>query len=198
MSRRNVDQDEMSPFQINPHSTMGAEQSPLEANFLRQLSANHRFLYACALTIVGNPNDANDVIQEACVVLWQKYDEFDRSSNFRKWACTITFNVAKNFVRRRRRHGQTGLCDELLARVVQVRTAESELLELRREVLRDCLRKLPSADKSFLFDCYQESSSLVELSRQQGKTVAAIYSKLKRLRQILARCVHQRLGSGED
>ena len=112
--------------------------------------------------------------------------------------CTITFNVAKNFVRRRRRYSRTSLSDELLARVVQVRSAETELLELRREILRDCLQKLSQGDRSFLFDCYQESTSLVEFSRRQGKSVAAVYSKLKRLRQILARCVNRRLEAEEE
>lgn len=188
----------MTPFQSKLELTVAMNESPLEAEFLRQLAAHYRNMYACALSIVGTPNDANDVIQETCVVLWQKYDEFNRGTNFRKWACAITFNVAKNFVRRQRRHCRTGLSDDLLARVVQVRTAEAELLELRREVLRECLEKLSQADRTFLFDSYQESASLAEFSRRQGRTAAAVYSKLTRLRQILARCVHRQLESGED
>lgn len=171
-----------------------------ESEFLQQLAANYRHLYACALTVVGQRDDAGDVIQEACVTLWEKYrdGEFEQVLNFRKWACGIVFNLARQHVRKRRRHLHAGLSDHVLGQIIQARSAGSELLELRREILRECLGKLSLEDRKFLVERYQAETSLAETARKQGRSLSAVYSKLKRLRHLLTDCMRRRLGTGED
>jgi RNA polymerase sigma-70 factor (ECF subfamily) len=168
-----------------------------DAEFLRNLAATYRDLYACAVSIVGDRNDAEDVIQEVCVVLWEKYEEFEPGTNFRKWAMTVTFNCARSFARKRRRQRGTGFGEEAISRIVLMRTAASELLELRRELIRDCIDKMSSSDRHFLSDCYRSSTSLVELAARKGKTVSSVYSKLKRLKRSLVECVQRHLERGE-
>jgi len=163
--------------------------SSREAEFLRQLAGSYRDLFASAMAIVGKRDDADDVIQEVCVVLWQKYDEFEQGTNFRKWACTFAFNIAKAYARKQRRRRGVGLGDQALARVVQMRSAGSELFELRREMLRNCMDKLNEADRRFLSDCYRTPTSLGEFAQCKGRTVSSVYSKLKRLRRALTKCV---------
>jgi len=179
--------------------TESMNESSWQAEFVRELAENYCHLYACALTVVGNRDDANDVIQEVCVVLWKKKcEEVEEILNFRKWACSITFILAKAHVRQRRRHHGMGFNDEALARIVQARSAGSELFELRRDVLRGCLAKLAVEDRKLLFDCYQDDVSLLEVAKRKGRTATAIYSKLKRLRQQLSACIQRQLGKGDD
>ncbi|HWL07647.1 MAG TPA: sigma-70 family RNA polymerase sigma factor [Planctomicrobium sp.] len=173
------------------------DESSREAEFLRQLARNYRELYALATTIVGSRNDAEDVIQEVCVVLWKKRGEFEEIVNFRKWARTVVLNVARSYARKQRRRRGAGLDDQTLDRMVKMRLASCELLELRREVLRSCLDKLPSPDWDFLMDCYSSSTSLAELASQKGRTASTIYSKLKRLRRALVNCVQRHLERGD-
>ena len=174
--------------------------SSREADFLRLLAASYHSLYSLSLAIVGKRNDADDVIQEVCVVLWQKYDEFEPGTNFRKWACSVTFHVAKAYARKeqRRRGRRAGLSDEALTKISQFRTAGSELFELRREALRECVGKLSAKDRSLLSECYQAPTSLVDYARRHGRTVSAVYSKLKRIRRALTECVHRHLSRGDD
>lgn len=124
-----------------------------EAEFLRNLGACYRAIHACALAITGNGSDADDVMQDVCLILWQKYREFDPETNFRRWACTIAFQVAKNFVRKQRRRRSFGLSDEVLSRLQQVRSGASELFDLRRDFLRGCLAKLRPHERQFLDQC---------------------------------------------
>lgn len=172
-------------------------ESSREAEFLRQLARSYRELYALATAVVGNRDDADDVIQEVCLVLWEKREKFEEIVNFRKWACTVAFNVARAYARKQRRRRGAGLDDQTLNRVVKIRLASCELLELRREVLRSCLDKLPAPDWDFLMDCYHNSTSLAELASQQGRTASMVYSKLKRLRRVLMNCVQRHLERGE-
>lgn len=168
-----------------------------EAEFLRALAGAYRHVYACALSIVGNRVDTDDVIQEVCVVLWQKYDEYEAGTNFTKWATTITFKTAKAFVRQRRRQRGYGLSDHVLAKVAKVRLAGSELFELRRERLRECLSRLGSREQRFLEDCYRPHRSLVDFARSSRTPIGTIYTRLKRLRHRLTECVHRMMGDEE-
>lgn len=151
--------------------------------------------YAAALVIVGNRTDADDVIQEVCVVLWQKFDEFEPGTNFRKWACSIAFHVAKNFVRKQRRRA-FGLSDYALSRIEQVRSGAAELFELREDLLRDCVAKLSEQDRKFLDECYSSSRSIAAIARSQRTRVDTVYTRLKRLRRKLTDCIHRTLGKG--
>lgn len=167
-----------------------------ETIFLRQLAAAYHDIYALGLSIVGNGTDADDVIQEVCVVLWKSYDDFEQGTNFKKWACAVAFNVAKTFVRKRRRQRGYGLSDHALMRVAQIQLGGSELLELQREILQDCVQKLTDEERHFLFDCYRHSSTLAKYARDLGMSIGTVYSKVKRLRRRLAECIQRTLRRG--
>jgi len=169
--------------------------SERQQQFLRNLATVYGEAYASALVIVGNRTDADDVIQEVCVVLWLKFDEFEPGTNFRKWACSIAFNVAKNFVRKKRRRN-FGLSDYALSRIEQIRRGGAELFELRQEVLEKCVAKLSETDRQFLDECYNESHSVAAMARSRRTSVNTVYARLNRLRRWLSDCVSRTLEKG--
>lgn len=170
------------------------KSSAREAEFLRELALASHELYAASLAVVGNRDDADDVIQEACVVLWRKYDDFEEGTNFRKWAHAVTFNVARTFVRSQRRRQGSGFNDYVMTKISQVRSASEELLEVQNEALRECLEKMPEADREFLSECYQRPNGQTALAKELGRPVDAIYTRLKRLRKRLSDCMTRTLG----
>jgi RNA polymerase sigma-70 factor (ECF subfamily) len=59
-------------------------------------------LYNTVVHVVGNAEDAKDVVQEAFVQAFLKLDTFQRASAFYTWLYRIAFNVAATHRRRRR------------------------------------------------------------------------------------------------
>ncbi|MBN2578305.1 MAG: sigma-70 family RNA polymerase sigma factor [Pirellulales bacterium] len=59
-------------------------------------------LYNTVVHVVGNAEDARDVVQEALVQAFVKLDTFRQNSAFYTWLYRIAFNVAVSFRRRRR------------------------------------------------------------------------------------------------
>ena len=147
--------------------------------------------------IVGNRADADDVIQETCVVLWEKFDDFVPGTSFKKWASAVIRNVARRFAHKRRRQNGFGLSDLSLQRITQGKSGGSELFELQVEILRECLDKLRDSEREFLFDCYRHSTTLTTYAREQERSVETIYTRLKRLRKRLADCMARGLGREE-
>ena len=59
-------------------------------------------LYNTLVHVVGNTEDARDVVQDAFVQAFVKLDTFRRSSAFYTWLYRIAFNVAASHHRRRK------------------------------------------------------------------------------------------------
>lgn len=51
-------------------------------------------LYRFALNIVGNTFDAEDIIQELMIKIWNRIDQFDTIDNKEAWCMTVTRNLA--------------------------------------------------------------------------------------------------------
>ncbi|MEM1061769.1 MAG: sigma-70 family RNA polymerase sigma factor [Planctomycetota bacterium] len=146
--------------------------------------------------MVGNRDDAEDILQESSVVMWQKFASFesdDPARDFPRWAVTITANHCKNFYRRRRDRGVGGLSDETLSRIARVQDGARELLELRADHLRICLQKLSRSDRVFFEGCVTRDDNLKNWAANKGLTANAAYSRLSRLRGKLHQCVERGL-----
>lgn len=182
-------------FRTSPSPARAEMNDPSDqAEFLCLLSRFYNDIYAAALVIVGNRSDTDDVIQETSLVLWQKYGESKPILNFRKWARTVAFHVAKNHLRKQQRR-TARLSDYVLSRIEQVQTGGEELFELRRELLDNCIEKLGERDRQFLEVCYGGSHSLAELARSRKAPIETFYTRLKRLRKRLADCINRTFAS---
>ena len=69
--------------------------------FARLLQNASPRILAALDALLLNWNDAEDVFQESCIVLWQKFEEFQPQTNFVGWAMRIAQNKAMHFQRSR-------------------------------------------------------------------------------------------------
>ena len=75
----------------------GAEKRRLfEAEALPHLDA----VYAMAVRLAHNADDANDLLQETVLRAWRFFDQFQPGTNCRAWLLTILFNNFRNGYRR--------------------------------------------------------------------------------------------------
>lgn len=59
-------------------------------------------LYDLAYRLTGNGTEAEDIVQTAFIKIFSSLSDFDKSLSFPNWAYTITLNISKNRLRRRR------------------------------------------------------------------------------------------------
>jgi len=180
---------------VNPDSLFdGVGDSSRESIFVGELVGVYGEVCAAVLSVVGNRLDAEDVIQDVCVTLWEKFDEYVPETNFRKWALAYAFNIARASARYQRRRRGVGLSDHSMMQISQLQAAGSELFELQREVLDGCLSKLQDKDYRLVMVCYGTEISITEYAQSSGTPVATLYTKLKRIRKQLIECVNRALG----
>jgi RNA polymerase sigma-70 factor (ECF subfamily) len=162
--------------------TAGQEQ------FLSLFLRSEREIFRYVAVIVPNVADAEDIVQQTAVALWEKFDAYDPAQPFTPWACRFALNKARQWIERRQRWQvllENGLAEELEQRRDEMRPE----LEGQLRNLEGCLAKLPEEQKSLVEGYYHQRSSIEELAARHGRTVAATYKSLQRIRQALQECV---------
>ena len=166
------------------------------ADTIRQISLNQAALLAYILTLHPDRSEAQDILQETNVVLWQKIGEFRQGTNFKAWAFRIAYLQTLAHFKRIKRNHWLGFSSEL----VETLADEAELMladfEQRQIALRSCIQNLPDKDREILRAHYESGQPLVEVSHQLGRSIGALKQVLFRVRRALRTCIESRLAEG--
>jgi RNA polymerase sigma-70 factor (ECF subfamily) len=69
----------------------------------RSLVDRHsRYVFQVAFRVVGNPSDAEDIVQEAFLKAYRQLSRFEARADFRTWLHRITVNCSIDLIRARR------------------------------------------------------------------------------------------------
>ena len=162
---------------------------------MRLFLQHQRRLYGLILALVPNGPDADDILQETCAVLWQKFDEFDPGSHFAAWSLRIArYQVMAYYSTRRRQKAR--LSDETLDAVVERMASRPEREDARSAALDGCLQGLPEEDRRLIELRYRAGASVEEVARRSGKTVVGAYKSLQRAHDRLIQCMRGKLAPG--
>jgi RNA polymerase sigma-70 factor (ECF subfamily) len=174
----------MQPGSLSHFTDPNAAQQRFLSLFLR--SERDIFRYVAAM--VPNIRDAEDIVQQTALELWKKFEDYDSLRPFTPWACRFALISVRRWVERHQRW-QTllkgGLAEELALRREQLRPE----LEVRLERLEGCLGKLPNDQRTLVEGYYFDKGNIEKVAQSSGRTVAATYKALQRIRQVLQLCV---------
>lgn len=156
--------------------------------FVFLLARHERLLGAYVMTMVPHPADADDILQEAKVVMWRHFAKFEPGTNFGAWARKIAFHQVLSF-RKRKQRDRLDFSDDFLRVVSEEIEARTDHLERREKALHDCIAKLPPDHRSALHLRYHEGLSLDDMAARLSRTAGALYRLLSRVRHVLHECV---------
>jgi RNA polymerase sigma-70 factor, ECF subfamily len=164
------------------------DSNAAQQRFLSLFLRSEREIFRYVAVLVPNVTDAEDIVQQTAMALWEKFDAYDPSQPFTPWACRFALNKARQWIERRRRWQallDRGLAEELVQR-------RQELLpefETRLKHLESCLGKLPQEQRSLVKGYYYERTNIETLAQRSGRSEAATYKMLQRIRHALQFCV---------
>ncbi|SFJ18307.1 sigma-70 family RNA polymerase sigma factor [Planctomicrobium piriforme] len=164
--------------------------------FVRLWTAASRRVHAYILTMVLNQADAEDLLQEVGVTVWEKFDDYDPSRDFVSWACGVARNKVLSF--NQLASQRLVQSRELLDRIEAETWLSSRTLERQQHALQQCLSKLRDADRQLLQLRYTEGISLKQAAHDTGRSLQAMYKLLQRIHLRLFECVTRRLAAGDE
>ena len=84
-----------------PDQTAGGGEALESADLDRLLTAARPRMFAVALRMTRNPDDAEDVVQEAMLKVWRAFDRFEGRAALSTWIHRIVVNAALDRLRAR-------------------------------------------------------------------------------------------------
>ena len=75
-------------------------QSSLPADWMEEIiSRNENHMFRTALAIIGSRADAEDIVQDAFIKLFEKQPQFESVTHETAWLIRVTVNMSKNHLR---------------------------------------------------------------------------------------------------
>jgi len=175
---------------MTPEDSTGRlpDKNAAQQRFLSLFLRSEREIFRYVGVLVPNVADAEDIVQQTALALWEKFDSYDPSQPFTPWACRFALNKARQWAERRQRW-QVLLAGGLAEELAQRRDALRPELEVRLNQLEGCLKKLPEEHRSLVEGYYYRRDAMEKLAAASGRTVAATYKTLQRVRQALQSCM---------
>lgn len=168
--------------------------TPLIQQYLQLRSEFMGYLYA----MTRDAELAEEVYQNAAVIVIEQAEEPETIRNFRAWAKEVVRRQALHAIRARevaRRHGRA-TAPELLEAIseafIQDESEDSVVLDEAR-ALRKCLDELPVEKRELIAMRYERDAGFDEISRQVNSTPVAVQRALSRIRKMLHACVQRRM-----
>src|SRR5215472_4911422 len=173
----------------------GAEKRKLfEAEALPHLDS----VYAMAVRLVRNADDANDLLQETILRAWRFFDQFEPGTNCRAWLMTILFNNFRNGYRRASREQPAASPEEFDHRVEAAAMAEDPVRDNPEAAMAEqkmdtqveaAFNALPDEFRSVLMLVDVQELSYEEVSRVLEVPVGTVKSRVSRGRAIMRRAL---------
>ncbi len=158
--------------------------------FIQLLTSSQSRLYGYLLSLVFDPDLANDLLQQTNVVLWEKESDFEIGTNFIAWSFRIAyFQVLAQ--RKQMQREKLAFDSDLLVDIAQTATQSSETFEDRQRMMRRCLEKLNQRQREFIRRRYDVGSTLDSIAAETEMTVNAVKQLLFRARTTLTECINR-------
>jgi RNA polymerase sigma-70 factor, ECF subfamily len=166
---------------------MVPDQSEL---FVQLVTQYQQRVHLFILSLVTNRADAEEILQETNLVLWRKFAEFRPGSDFRAWAFQVAYNKVKSF---QERHGRDRLRfgTEVTDRLAAIATSTPDSVPAELEALDVCKRQLSQQDRDLIERRYQPGATTASVAAEVGRSVAAVYKAVVRIRRALYECVQR-------
>ena len=145
-------------------------------------------LYRIAFSVLRNPTDAEDAVQEAFLRVLRHRDTLGEIRDHRVWLIRIVWNIVLDRKRRAKTRPETDDVVEL-TRVLPATGLSAEqraaAAQHHAHVLK-CVDKLPAREREVMILSAFEELSSVEIAAVLGVTESSVRSRLFRARNLMA------------
>ena len=165
---------------------------PKHKDFLKLFMSNRHDIQAFIIAMVRNSTVAEDIFQEASLILWDKFHTFDGSKSFKAWARGIASNKVLQYWQKQKKSADIYSSELLEKTLAAYERTESDTAQMI-DALQQCKETLPEKQSTLLKYKYEQRYKLNKIAETIGKSLAATQKSLSRLRFALQDCIKNRM-----
>jgi RNA polymerase sigma-70 factor (ECF subfamily) len=170
---------------------MSKQQSDLQ-DLVALMTQYQGRLYAYILSLLGDVNAANDVLQETNIVLWKESRQFVPGTNFKAWSFRIAHFQCMAY-RQKQLRDKVVFSDEIVAALAIESKELDDRYEERAVALERCLEKIQPRSREALRLRYAEEQAVGDMAKTMNCKSNAVSQLLFRARQWLIACVKREM-----
>jgi RNA polymerase sigma-70 factor (ECF subfamily) len=169
---------------------MDPAEADRHRSFLRLFTANEAAVRGFVRRLVPARADADDIMQEVSVVLWEKFDSFRDGGDFRAWAFGVARYEVLGWLRDRSRD-RLVLSEKAVELLGSEAEADEPRLERQRSALERCIDHVAPTQRNLLLRAYQPGARITTLAKESGRSGPGFYQWLYRIRKLLLECIRR-------
>jgi RNA polymerase sigma-70 factor (ECF subfamily) len=157
-----------------------------ENAFEELVRRNAQYVYNLALRVVRDPNEAEDLAQEAFVRVWKSLPGFRIEASFRTWLYRIMTNLCFDRLPRLKKEFAELEIEENIELEDDMRNPEGNTLssEMMTE-LHSAIEDLPDSYRVLITLRHLQEMSYAEIAEVTGQPLGTVKTGIYRARQIL-------------
>lgn len=142
-------------------------------------------LMSLAVRMLRNTDDAKDVVQETLVKAFRAIRDFDSDRPLKPWLCRICSNCCVDFVRHRKREGESLDGHEYMLADPDQNLEEKAIMAMRQRLVIEAVGRLPDKYRKIVFMRHFRHMDVNEIADALHKPEGTIKSWLFRARALL-------------
>ena len=165
-------------------------------NFRKLVELSSPFAYSVAFRMLGDDDQAKDVVQETLVTIWQKLKKIKTAEVYKIWMYRVVVNKCYDEMRRRKRNPEF-VTDEQSWKLISNRISEGPSAALENNetsrIIRILTEKLSPRQKAVFVLSELEGMSNDEISGITGISKSAVKANLYHARKTISQRVEKYL-----
>lgn len=163
--------------------------------FVRLLTQHQRRVYGYILKLVVNWNDADEILQETNLRLWEEFDRFEPGTDFAAWAIRVAHYQVLTW--RKKRDRSRLVFDDMAIQAVTADCRAAAPADGREDALLACLEQLTSRNRDLIRRCYAGKHTIRRVAEELNRSAVSVYKSVQRIRLTLHQCIERRLSVEE-
>lgn len=151
----------------------------------RLVQAHQVDVYRLALSILDDPDEADDATQEVFISVLRGLDSFRADSSFKTWLFSITINICRSRVQRNKSRARLGQVLQSLFRGEQTHPESEAIKNEADSKLWQAVHTLGEKHRIPIILRYYHELSVAEIAEILGIPVGTVHSRLNHARERL-------------
>jgi RNA polymerase sigma-70 factor, ECF subfamily len=164
-------------------------------HFLALYVRNQKSIYNFILSLCPNYIQADDILQETAIVMWDKFEELKDHNSFLAWAIQIARYKILNY--RRKKTAGLWLSEEVLDRINSETQKCIQNGSKRVEALQECLMKLSIDERKLVALRYEQGVPFADIAKKVNRSINGLYNTSAKIHEKLRLCISQVLKQWE-
>jgi len=167
-----------------------------EGLFEMELAGAQLALLSYIAKLLGELQDAHDVLQETNLTLCRERADFDPDRPFLAWARTVAYYAVMTW-RKRQVRSRLVFSDQTVALMAEGLACDTDPVDERLVLLEACKKKLTQVMRDIIDSYYGHGERLATIGARLGRTEGSLANSLYHIRGLLKKCVEERLAQTE-